>query len=676
MFSEQSGKTECPVCSESPPYKKTMTKIIELKDITKIYQIGNISVKALNGVSLDIHKGEFVAIMGHSGSGKSTLLHILGLLDKPTSGSHVLAGNEVSKLSDDQLASFRNKFLGFVFQSFNLLSRVSAKENVELPLVYADSTANAGNSVKLLEKVGLGERIQHKPNELSGGQQQRVAIARSLINNPLLILADEPTGNLDTKSAAEIINLLKELNNSGITIVMVTHEPDLAEAANRIIKLQDGKVISDEKIGRQNIQENNSESFYAQESKIHKAAGFKRVKDYFGQAIRALVSNKTRSALSILGVLIGVTCLIAMMALGRGAQDSVKERISSLGSNLLMVRIDSHRGGVSLGSSSPTRFTIKDSEEIRALPDIARVAPYVNGNAQVVYQNKNTNASIVGTTIDYIDIKNSPAKTGRFFTPEETVSRQKVAIIGKTVKDAIFGDQNPIGEFIKIKGIDFMVIGMLPVKGTSGWRDMDNQIIIPLNTAMYRVFGKEYIDNMEVQVTEASLMERAETKITKLLIALHRLPKEKEEEIDIRNMAEIQETISATMNVFSYLLGSIAFVSLLVGGIGIMNIMLVSVTERTREIGLRKAIGANNDDILFQFVIEAIFVCLLGGLMGILLGTGISLIFAKVAGWATKVTFSSVALAFTFSFFVGLIFGLWPARKASKLSPIDALRYE
>ncbi|OGS22128.1 MAG: MacB family efflux pump subunit [Elusimicrobia bacterium RIFOXYA2_FULL_40_6] len=654
--------------------------MIELKNITKTYQLGTISVSALNGVSLDIHKGEFVAIMGASGSGKSTLLHILGLLDKPTNGSFNLAGKEVSKLSDDELAAFRNKFLGFIFQSFNLLSRVSAKENVELPLVYSDNTSGNfqknkhGNSEELLRKVGLGDRINHKPNELSGGQQQRVAIARSLINNPLLILADEPTGNLDTKSAAEIIGLLKELNDSGITIVMVTHEPDLAEAANRVIKLQDGNIISDERKGAQHLQQDETNTY--EQYHIHKAINYMRVKDYFYQAARALFTNKTRSALSILGVLIGVTCLIAMLALGRGAQESVKQRISNLGSNILMVRIESQRGGVSLGSGSPTRFTIKDSQEIKGLPDISKVAAYCNGNAQIVYENKNTNASIVGTTVDYVDIKNSAPKSGRFFTEQETISRTKVAVIGQTVRTALFGDQNPIGEFIKIKGIDFFVIGILPVKGTSGWRDMDNQIVVPLNTAMYRVFGKDYIDNMEVQVSDASLMERAQERIKKLLIVLHRMPSSREAEIDIRNMAEIQETITATMNTFSYLLGSIAFVSLLVGGIGIMNIMLVSVTERTREIGLRKAIGANNNDILFQFVIESVAICLLGGIIGILLGAAISMVIAVAAGWATSVTASSIVLAFTFSFLVGLIFGLWPARKASKLNPIDALRYE
>ncbi|MBU0952358.1 MAG: ABC transporter permease [Elusimicrobia bacterium] len=497
-------------------------KIIELKNITKTYQLGSISVSALNGVSLDIHKGEFVAIMGASGSGKSTLLHILGLLDKPTEGSFSLAGKEVSKLSDDELAAFRNKFLGFIFQSFNLLSRVSAKENVELPLVYSSSRDKSknkfGNSEELLKKVGLGDRINHKPNELSGGQQQRVAIARSLINNPLLILADEPTGNLDTKSAAEIIGFLKELNDSGITIVMVTHEPDLAQAANRIIKLQDGNIIADERKGTQSIVKDGTDNYEAYH--VHKAINYMRVKDYFYQAARALFSNKTRSALSILGVLIGVTCLIAMLALGRGAQESVKQRISSLGSNILMVRIETQRGGVSLGSGSPTRFTIKDSQEIKGLPDISKVAAYCNGNAQIVYQNKNTNASITGTTVDYVDIKNSAPTSGRFFTEQETTSRTKVAVIGQTVRTALFGDQNPIGEFIKIKGIDFFVIGILPVKGTSGWRDMDNQIIVPLNTAMYRLFGKEYVDNMEVQVSDASLMDRAQERIKKLLIVL------------------------------------------------------------------------------------------------------------------------------------------------------------
>ncbi|MFA5780471.1 MAG: ABC transporter permease [Elusimicrobiota bacterium] len=670
-------------------------KIIEIKNISKTYHLGEFDVPALKSVSLEIEEGEFVSIMGASGSGKSTLLHILGLLDKPTSGSYKLAGREISKLSDNELATLRNKFLGFVFQQFNLLPRTSAKENVELPLIYSADKKFA-DAIVLLKKVGLAERIYHKPNELSGGQQQRVAIARALINNPLLIFADEPTGNLDSKSASEIIEILKELNSYGITIVMVTHEPDLASAASRIITLQDGKIISDKpRPSLKDLQEERGKlppTFHKLKTKItglkqssisenhflHPVFKFQSMSNYFFQALRSLLSNKTRSVLSILGVLIGVTSVIAMLALGRGAQEDVKKRISSLGSNLLTVRASSHRvGGVSMESGTVTRFTIEDANEIREkISGIDKVAAHVMGRGQVVYQGKNWNTQIQGTTEDYPYMRNDHPVMGRFFTKNETITRTKVAVIGQTIVKELFGDKNPLGEFIKIKRIDFQVIGILPTKGSSGWQNEDDKIIIPLNTAMYRLLGKEYVDQIGVQVTDANLMDEVSDKIKKLIITLHRLPESQKDTIDIRNMADIQETITSTVKTFSYLLGSIAFISLLVGGIGIMNIMLVSVTERTQEIGLRKAVGANNNDILFQFIIESVVICILGGLIGIMLGSLISVILSKFAGWSTRISMSSVLLAFTFSVAIGLIFGIWPAKKASQLNPIEALRYE
>jgi macrolide transport system ATP-binding/permease protein len=639
--------------------------------------MGDVEVPALKNVSLTIKEGEFVAIMGASGSGKSTLLHILGLLDKPTSGTYRLVNEEVSKLSDDELASFRNKFLGFIFQSFNLLARVPANENVALPRIYSTNKKFLSDEITLLKKVGLGDRLYHKPNELSGGQMQRVAIARSLINDPFLLCADEPTGNLDSKSTVEIMDIIKELNATGITIIMVTHEPDLAQQAKRIIRLQDGEIIKDERTRNDVSDTGLVNKSHILENKKHSAFNMARVNDYFKQAIRSLLSNKTRSLLSILGVLIGVTCLIAMLALGRGAQEDVKKQMASLGSNILMVTPGSaQRGGVHLEAGSVTRLTIEDSEQVKQIPGVSAVAAYANGNGQVVFGAKNATTRIVGTTPDYVTVKNAAPAVGRFFNEKETIAREKFVVIGKTVKDNLFGSDNPIGEFIKIRKIDFMVIGVLPEKGSSGWRNEDDQVVIPLNTAMYRVMGKEFIDNMDVQVSESGLMDRVTARIKKLIMQLHRLPPEKENSIDVRNMAEIQKTVTGMIQTFSYLLGSIAFISLLVGGIGIMNIMLVSVTERTREIGLRKAIGASNKDIMFQFVIEAIAVCTAGGILGVILGVAISLILSKFAGWSTYVAASPIVIAFGFSFCIGLIFGLWPARKASKLNPIEALRYE
>jgi len=655
--------------------------IIELADISKTYYMGAMALPVLHDISLTIEAGEFVVIMGHSGSGKSTLLHLLGLLDKPTGGTYHLSGRDISGLADDDLAVLRNHFIGYVFQQFNLLPRMSAKENVALPKIYvADkiSTVTA-DEIALLARVGLADRVMHKPNELSGGQQQRVAIARALVNHPLLIFADEPTGNLDSKSTAEIIKILQELNKSGITIIMVTHEPDLAGAASRIIKLQDGAIISDTKTTPTDA---NTRAKTDTGTITHPNAvsvlNIHRVKDYFVQALRALMSNKTRSILSILGVLIGVSSLIAMMALGTGAQEQVKKSISSLGSNLLMVRAGSlSHGGVSMESGAVTRFTPQDAEEIRErIAGIERVGAYVSGRGQALANGKNCNTMIEGTTADYPLIRNAVPAQGRFFTSQEVTTRAKVAVLGMTVVKNLFGAETPLGQYIKIKRIDFKVIGVYKEKGSSGWRDEDDKISVPLNTAMYRLLGKEYIDSMDVQVAQADRMDEISDQIRNLLTTLHRLPLSQRDTIDVRNMADIQEAISSTTKAFSYLLGSIAFISLLVGGIGIMNIMLVSVSERTREIGLRKAIGANNKDILFQFMIESVVICTLGGVIGILFGAGISVLLAKLAGWSTQVSLFSVLLAFGFSVMIGLVFGIWPARKAAQLNPIDALRYE
>jgi len=652
--------------------------MIELKNISKTYRVGEVDVPALKDISLKISSGEFVAIMGPSGSGKSTLLHILGLLDRPDNGSYHLIGKDVSTLSQEALATFRNEFIGFVFQMFNLLPRLKARENVSLPLVYTPDLKNRefSSPEDLLRKVRLGDRIDHNPNELSGGEQQRVAIARALIKNPKIILADEPTGNLDSSSAKEILEVLKSLNDSGITIVMVTHEEELTKGAKRIIKLLDGRIVSDEYLTDVPRRSERDEGEALTHLKIHHFDFF-RMKNYFSQAVRSLLSNRSRSFLSILGILIGVAAVIAMLALGTGAREDIKKQLASLGSNLLTVRPEWHRpGGIALEPGSITRLTIEDAAEVKKIPYVRRVNPTVSGRGQVVYGNKNWNTRITGVTPEYPFMAASQPREGRFFSDAEMITRTRVALLGKTVIRELFENENPIGEYVKINRINFRVIGTLPEKGATGFRDRDDEIILPLNTAMYRLLGKEYIDYIDVQVEDEKEMGRVQEEVKKLIMRRHNIPPTKEDTIEVRNMAEIQEAVSSTVRTFAWLLGSIAFISLLVGGIGIMNIMLVSVTERTREIGLRKAIGANNQDILSQFVIEAIAICLVGGILGILFGAAISEGLSKFAGWSTKVSIGAVLLAFLFSAGIGLFFGLWPARKASLLNPIDALRYE
>ncbi|MFH0763608.1 MAG: ABC transporter permease [Candidatus Omnitrophota bacterium] len=654
--------------------------MIELKNITKTYKTGRVGVAALRGVSLKIEPGEFVAIMGPSGSGKSTLLHLLGFLDRPDSGQYNLGGKDVTKLTDEELAILRNHLMGFIFQQFHLLARVTSLENVELPLIYAGKRRMKEKAIEKIRAVGLSARAGHRPNELSGGEQQRVAIARSLVNEPPIILADEPTGNLDTKSQDEIMAILEGLNAQGKTIILVTHEKEVAEYAGRIISMRDGKIISDDTMkdvsgkGRPvpadiSIENILSEGVY----KMKRA----ELADHFKQAFWSIVSHKMRSILSMLGILIGVAAVIAMLALGAGAKESISQTLASLGSNLLTVRAGSHKvHGVAMEAGAVTRFTFQDVEAIGKLPGVKRVSPSVTGRAQIVYANKNWNTQVQGAGAGYAEMRASIPTIGDFFTDEDLRARRRVVLLGTTVAKELFGNDNPVDSTIRINRITFQVIGLLPTKGAGMWHDQDDLIVIPVTTAMYRVLGKEYVDSIDVEVGEPELMDEVQKSIQELIIKNHRLTKNNEDSFEIRNMADIQATLTQATRTMTWLLGSIAAISLLVGGIGIMNIMLVSVTERTREIGLRKAVGARGADIMAQFIIEAVVMTFAGGLAGVAFGSGIAAALAFFAGWTIKVSLSSIILATAFSIAVGMVFGLWPARQASLLNPIEALRYE
>jgi macrolide transport system ATP-binding/permease protein len=645
--------------------------------------MGTVKVEALRGVSLKIASGEFVAIIGASGSGKSTLMHVLGLLDRSDSGEYFLGGEEITRLSDKELALVRNQLVGFVFQQFHLLPRMTALENAELPLIYAGKRHMKEKAVEKIVEVGLKDRMSHRPNEMSGGQQQRVAIARSLVNDPPIIFADEPTGNLDSKSKEEIMAILKKLNRDGKTVIVVTHESEIASQARRIIQMRDGQVISDKvnstepKTAAVSIPENLIKNILSETGKAKK--GGIEFLDYLRQAVSAMLSHKMRAFLSILGILIGVAAVIAMLAIGQGAKESIEKQLASLGSNLLIVRPGAHRsGGVSLQTGVTTRFTFQDVAAIKKLNEyVDRVSPSVSDRAQIVYGNKNWNTQVEGVDVDYAELRSAVPTIGRFFTEEEVRMRNKVVLLGTTVVKEVFGEDNPIGETIKINLVNFKVIGILPAKGAGGFRDQDDTIVIPVTTAMYRVLGKEYIDYIYVEAKSAELTEAAQEAVSNLIIKQHRLiTDDQKDSFQIFNMADIKNTLTSTTKTMSLLLGAIAAISLLVGGIGIMNIMLVSVTERTREIGLRKAIGANNKDIMTQFLIEAVLMSLIGGLAGVALGSGSAAVITLVAKWSVKVSLSSVILATVFSLIVGVVFGLWPARKASQLDPIEALRYE
>ena len=653
--------------------------VIQMTDISRSYQMGGGELKVLKDITLNIEAGEFVAIMGPSGSGKSTLMQIMGLLDRPTSGRYRLLGRDVSQLSDDEGAVLRSQAVGFIFQQFNLLPRTSALENVILPMIYTGQGHLKERGRELLRAMGLTERMAHEPNELSGGQQQRVAIARALVNKPQILFADEPTGNLSSEQTKDILQLLKDLNQQGLTVVLVTHDSEIAKSAHRIIRLHDGALIEDK--SNAPAPEGQGQLGSAQLISNLESPRFSlaELREHIGSAFRAMAAHKVRSGLSVLGILIGVAAVIAMLAVGTGAQASIQARLLSLGSNVIMLFPGApNTRGVMGAMGDYTRLALDDVKVVRnASPHISDIYGEVEGgHERVVYKNQNTVVEVQGVPISYESIRNSTPVLGRFFTEEEDLARVRVALLGQTVVHDLFEDKNPVGETVKINRTNFKVIGVLPQKGAQGFSDQDALVVIPLHTAMYRLLNTRYLHEMAIQSDSPESIDKVMSDVAPVLRKRHRLASNKENDFTLRNNAETQKALSSTTQTLSLLLLSVAAISLVVGGVGIMNIMLVSVNERTREIGLRKAVGAARRAILIQFLLEASVLSTMGGLMGIVLGISIAAALSQLAGWATIVTYQSIVLAFSFSAGVGVIFGFWPAHKASLRSPIEALRYE
>ncbi|WP_434289556.1 MacB family efflux pump subunit [Celeribacter sp. SCSIO 80788] len=644
--------------------------LISARGISRSFQAGDETITVLRDVDIDIYPGEMVAIIGASGSGKSTLMNILGCLDRASSGTYVFDGKDVSDLEPDELAQLRREHFGFIFQRYQLLPDLDAVGNVEVPAIYAGASraARRDHAKHLLTQLGLDTRLDHRPSELSGGQQQRVSVARALMNGGEVILADEPTGALDSKSGEDLIALLRELNAKGHTIVMVTHDPKVAEHAHRIVEISDGRIISDT---RKDVGEPSQATIERPMKQVSGlGASFRRLTEAFNISLKAMLAHRTRSFLTMLGIIIGIASVVLVVALGNGSQEKVLENISSLGTNTITVRAGSGFGARGAGR---IETLVPSDADALALMDLAdSVSPAVSSSATVRYRSTEASATINGVSGDYFQVHAYETVTGSVFSTDDVDSYAQAAVIDEDTQDTFFDDgTDPLGQVIFLGSVPVRVIGVVRSSGATFGPSSLN-VWVPYTTSMARISGQDYLDSIGVRVADDYDMDQAEAEITALLKTRHGT-----EDFFLSNSDTIRETITSTTQTLTYLVAMIAVISLVVGGIGVMNIMLVSVTERTKEIGVRIAIGARRSDIVSQFLIEAVMVCLVGGVLGILGAlTGGYLIEEFASSVRLSFSTTAIAVAFLSSTLIGITFGFLPARNAARLDPVVALSRE
>ena len=646
--------------------------LLQLRDLRREFPAGEETIAVLKDVNLDIHAGEMVAIVGQSGSGKSTLMNILGCLDRPTVGSYKVAGRETGRMQPDELAELRREHFGFIFQRYHLLGDLDARGNVEVPAIYAGTPAEARRSraEALLARLGLSDRMGHKPGQLSGGQQQRVSIARALMNGGEVILADEPTGALDSASGEEVMAILGELHAEGQTIIIVTHDMHVAEHAQRIIEIRDGEIIADrrndkvpalQKQQRPTPQPSTGNAFQAARDRFVEA---------FRMALLAMNAHRLRTFLTMLGIIIGIASVVSVVAMGNGSQQQILQNISSLGTNTIDVYPG--RGFGDMRSGRVQTLKSSDAEALATQSYIDSVTPSVSSSVTARVGNKAASAQVAGIGDQYFRVKGMTLVSGRYFDESEVKSLAQVVVIDENTRSQLFGSDDPLGQVVLLGNVPARVIGVAKRQSMGFGGSTNLSVWVPYTTVMARMLGQTYLSSITLRVKDDTPMDAAQSAITKLLTLRHGT-----EDFFLSNTAEIRETIASTTRTMTLLIGAIAAIALVVGGIGVMNIMLVSVTERTREIGVRMAVGARQSDIRQQFLIEAVLVCLLGGVLGIALALSIGWAFQTFgASFTLMFSTGSIIAAFACSTLIGVAFGFLPARNAAQLDPVEALARE
>ncbi|MCE9888632.1 macrolide ABC transporter ATP-binding protein/permease MacB [Kluyvera intermedia] len=646
-----------------------MTALLELTDIRRSYPSGDGSVEVLKGISLQINAGEMVAIVGASGSGKSTLMNILGCLDKPTSGTYRVAGTDVATLDGDALAELRREHFGFIFQRYHLLSHLTAAQNVEVPAVYAgmERKARLERAKQLLQRLGMQDRVDYAPSQLSGGQQQRVSIARALMNGGQVILADEPTGALDSHSGEEVMAILHQLKEQGHTIIIVTHDPLVAAQAERVIEIRDGEIIRNPPARESRVA--------ARTPVFHNVSGWRQFSNSFREALsmawRAMVANKMRTLLTMLGIIIGIASVVSIVVVGDAAKQMVLADIRAIGTNTIDVY-----PGKDFGDDDPQYQQSLKYDDLLAIEKqswVSSVTPSVSKNLRIRAGNIDVAASVQGIGQQYFNVYGMTFSEGNTFNEVQAAERSQVVVLDSNTRRQLFPNKaSVIGEVILVGNTPATVIGVADEKQSMFGSSKVLRVWLPYSTMSGRVMGQSWLNSITVRVKEGYDSDVAEQQLTRLLSLRHG-----KKDFFVWNMDSVLKTAERTTHTLQLFLTLVAVISLVVGGIGVMNIMLVSVTERTREIGIRMAVGARASNVLQQFLIEAVLVCLVGGAIGVTLSLMIALLLQLVLpGW--EIGFSPLALltAFICSTLTGVLFGWLPARNAARLDPVDALARE